>query len=378
MIASASPVEGDTINFASNVVGTIALTSGELMVGKSMTIQGPASVPVVISGNNASRVFHIASNSITSISSLTIANGNSSGGGGIFNDFGCFLTLKNCAVLANVTPDNGGGLANNGSLTALNCTFSGNQAALNGGGIYTYAGPVTLRNCTIVSNTAVSASGTGGGILNYSLVAGTSNNIGSTIVAGNSAASHPDVIGVFTSSGYNLIGKIDYATAVGGGADGVPTSGLTNNINHDLVGSLASPTNALLGPLRDNGGATFTHALKPGSPAIDKGKSNGLATDQRGAPRPFDLASIPNAAGGDGSDIGAFELGIPTVGIQASTAGAVITWPSYYGDFTLQSVTNLTSNNWVNVPGTPVVVFNQYVLTNSSISGNQFFRLRGN
>ena len=131
-------------------------------MGKITTHQGPAGVPVVISGNNASRVFHIASNSIASISSLTIANGNSSGGAGIFNDFGCFLTLNNCAVLANVTPDNGGGLANNGSVTALNCTFSGNQAALNGGGIYTYAGPVTLRNCTIVSNTAVSANGTGG------------------------------------------------------------------------------------------------------------------------------------------------------------------------------------------------------------------------
>ena len=51
-----------------------------------------------------------------------------------------------------------------------------------------------------------------------------------------------------------------------------------------------------------------------GSPAIDKGTSNGLTghltTDQRGAgfPRTFDDPATPNATGGDGTDIGAFEL----------------------------------------------------------------------
>jgi hypothetical protein len=378
-IASASLVDGDSINFAANVAGNIVLTSGELVIGKPLIIQGPTTRSITVSGNNGSRVFRITGNSVVSISSLTVANGNTTGAGaGLYNDFGCVLTLDNCAVVANVSGDNGAGLSNNGSVTARNCTFSGNQAALNAGGIYTYAGPVTLRNCTIVSNTAVSASGTGGGIVNYSLVTGTSNNIGSTIVAGNSAASHADVLGVFTSSGYNLIGKIDYSIPGSGGANGVPTGGLTNNVNHDLVGSLASPTNALLGPLRDNGGPTFTHALKPGSPAIDKGSSNGLLTDQRGAPRPFDFAFIPNAAAGDGSDIGAFELASPTLGIQANTTNAVITWPIYYGDFTLQSVTNIASNNWVNVPGTPAVISSQYALTNGLISDNQFFRLKGN
>jgi len=366
------------VTFASNVVGTITLTSGELVIGKPLNIQGPTTTPIKISGNNASRVFRVTSNSSVNISSLTIANGNSAGGGGIYNNFGCVLTLNNCAVVANIGGDNGGGLANNGSVIARNCTFSGNQAALNGGAIYTYAGPVTLRNCTIVSNTAVSASGTGGGILNYSPVIGTSNNIGSTIVAGNSAASHPDVIGDFTSSGYNLIGKMDYSTPGSGGAAGVPTSGLTNNLNHDLVGSLASPTNALIGPLQDNGGPTFTHALKPGSPAIDKGSSNGLLTDQRGAPRPFDFASVGNAAGGDGSDIGAFELGSPTLTIQTIASNSIVTWPFYYGGFTLQSATNLALNNWANVPGTPVIVANRYSVTNGPFSVNQFFRLKGN
>jgi len=64
-----------------------------------------------------------------------------------------------------------------------------------------------------------------------------------------------------------------------------------------------------LGPLKDNGGPTFTHALVAGSPALDKGASFGAITDQRGLPRPFDDPAIPNAAaGGDGADIGAFEV----------------------------------------------------------------------
>jgi CSLREA domain-containing protein len=44
-----------------------------------------------------------------------------------------------------------------------------------------------------------------------------------------------------------------------------------------------------------------------GSPAVDQGKSFGLTSDQRGQRRPNDIVSIPNANGGDGSDIGAYE-----------------------------------------------------------------------
>lgn len=58
-------------------------------------------------------------------------------------------------------------------------------------------------------------------------------------------------------------------------------------------------TNAKLGPLQDNGGTTFTHALLTGSPAIDGGNDSAApATDQRGTSQPQDSAS----------DIGAFEL----------------------------------------------------------------------
>lgn len=60
--------------------------------------------------------------------------------------------------------------------------------------------------------------------------------------------------------------------------------------------------------MQNNGGATPTHALGVGSIAIDKGKSLTLTTDQRGETRPCDDAGIANAAGGDGADVGAFEV----------------------------------------------------------------------
>ena len=43
------------------------------------------------------------------------------------------------------------------------------------------------------------------------------------------------------------------------------------------------------------------------SPAIDQGHGAFSGTDQRGQPRVFDVATIPNGAG-DGTDIGAVEL----------------------------------------------------------------------
>ena len=44
------------------------------------------------------------------------------------------------------------------------------------------------------------------------------------------------------------------------------------------------------------------------SPAVDQGAAEGLGSDERGVIRPIDFPTIPNAAGGDGSDIGAVEL----------------------------------------------------------------------
>jgi hypothetical protein len=111
-----------------------------------------------------------------------------------------------------------------------------------------------------------------------------------TIVAGSTGGGPNclvDAPATLTSNGYNL----------------------ADDASCNLTGPADQPgTNPLLGPLADNGGPTQTMALTPNSPAIDKGVSAGLTTDQRGLTRPIDFSAIPNAPGGDGSDIGAFEL----------------------------------------------------------------------
>ena len=86
------PVDGDTINFDSALNGqTITLTSGELLVDKSVTINGPGPDNLTVDGNHASRVFHVSGGVTATIAGLTITNGQASGfshsdgGGGIYN-----------------------------------------------------------------------------------------------------------------------------------------------------------------------------------------------------------------------------------------------------------------------------------------------------
>ena len=186
-----------------------------------------------------------------------------------------------------------------GTLNVTNSTISGNTAP-SGGGIYNAFGhSVNIASSTITAN---EANGTGefqqgGGITNF----GGTVTVKNSIVAGNATTTgdNPDVRSdgnaggaAFYSLGYNLIGIV--GTATGFGAVG------------DQVGTVGSPADPLLSPLANNGGPTRTHALVPGSPAIDAGDNEGApANDQRGV-------GFPRVVDGDGDgratiDIGALE-----------------------------------------------------------------------
>jgi hypothetical protein len=192
----------------------------------------------------------------------------------------------------------GGAIFNSGALTITNSTISGNSAD-QGGGIKSLPGFVTnpefvkLTNSTISDNSA----GAGGGLDLSESSAGSFRN---TVIATNTSADGPDVKGVFASDGFNLVGNNSGAT-------------ISNAKPSDQIGTAIAPIDPLLGPLQDNGGPTFTHALLPGSPAKDQGESSGSTSDQRGFERPVDLPGIANAAGGDGADIGAFEVASATL-----------------------------------------------------------------
>ncbi len=134
----------------------------------------------------------------------------------------------------------------------------------------------------------------------------------SIIALSTGGGSNRDVSGIFASDGFNLIGKTD-----GSSGFTAPT---------DQTGTVAAPLDPKLDPagLQNNGGPTQTIALLVGSPAIDKGTSAGLTgnltIDQRGSgfPREIDYPIATNAAGGDGTDIGALEFGGPLVPISVS------------------------------------------------------------
>jgi len=335
MILSACP--GSTITFdmtPGHVTSPINLTSGELMIDKSMTIQGPGANLLTISGNNSSRVFNVtASPGVVNFSGLTISNGqvpggssgggilnnstaavnitnstlsnNSAGfGGGILNFSTGVVNISNSTLNNNTASPSGGGIFNNGTGTVnvTNSTISGNTASAGGGIFNVQSGPINVTNSTITGNSATGPSGAGGGIHNNS--ASPVINLSNSIVALNTAGIGPDLVGPMTSQGNNLIGKNDGST------------GFTNGSNGDIVGTTAAPINPLLGPLANNGGPTQTHALLAGSPALDAGNNaavtnppfSGVApfTDQRGA----GFARIvdgPDANTTETVDIGAFE-----------------------------------------------------------------------
>src|SRR5256885_817842 len=104
--ANANP-GADAIDFATT--GTIGLTSGQLDITDSVTINGPGAGALTVSGEGVSRVFGIAGGPTVVIAALTVANGSatdtpgggvSMAGGGIFMAGGT-VTLDHVTVTGN-------------------------------------------------------------------------------------------------------------------------------------------------------------------------------------------------------------------------------------------------------------------------------------
>jgi CSLREA domain-containing protein len=266
----------------------------------------------VVTGNSALAGGGIRSMGTATIKNTTVSNNAANNlGGGISNSASSqqsgVLTLSNSTISNNNSPD-GGGINNAGTFTILNSTISTNNAS-SGGGINSF-NPMTLNNVTITGNNATTQ---GGGIYSPGIGAMTLNN---SIIYANTSPTGPDISGANISADYDIVGN---------------TSGWSfGSVNHNLLG-----INPLLGPLANNGGPTMTHALLAGSPAIDAGNS-GLTTDQRGQPRPVDDLNLPNAAGGNASDIGAYETPTFQVNSLADTDDAACTLPGTGNGCTLR------------------------------------------
>lgn len=273
-IAVATP--GDTIAFG--VTGTIALTLGQITIGKNLTIEGPGASSLTISGNNSSRVFNIWMSGVNvTISGVTIANGKAgTNGGGIFN--AGTLTVTNSTFSANRGAW-GGGIYNLDTLTVTNSTFAGNSATYEGGGIDN-GGTLTVTNSTLSANSAPS----GGGIYNGS---GNSLTVNNSTFSANSATTSGG--GIRNRGTATLVNTIVANSTAGGDCSGTFAAASTNNLAADATCTpgFDQVTSAELG-LGSLTGSPAYYPLNPGSAAIDTGTNVGCPTaDQPGNPRPL-------------------------------------------------------------------------------------------
>ncbi|MGF1470997.1 MAG: choice-of-anchor Q domain-containing protein [Rubrobacteraceae bacterium] len=226
------------------------------------------------------------------INNSTVSGNSTTGfeGGGIFNDRGT-LTVNRSTISGNDSTDGGGIFTRTREptdrdpnpterTTITNSTISGNtanafiiQGGNFGGGVLNERGLTIIEYTTVTDNTALPGQGSGVGTDGFrSGVART--EVGSSIIAGNTNSDVDNVFGpanAFESQGYNVIGT--------GNATGA----------FDERGDVTRVSNPRLGPLANNGGPTRTHALRSGSPALDRvarGECPPPNTDQRGVRRP--------------------------------------------------------------------------------------------
>ena len=183
-------------------------------------------------------------------------------------------------------------------LIIVNSTISQNYADNNGGGIDN-EGNTYLYNTSIIDNDAHHdpndpTSGNGGGVY---VNDGSTFQVVNTIIARNTMYNAPlpdNCNGTLVGYGWNLLDEYVGCTFTGNG-----------DISHGFI-SLNT-----IGPLQNNGGPTWTHALLPGSEAIDATYPQGCI-EETGAPLPTDQRGWAREAGVL-CDVGAYEYYPPAL-----------------------------------------------------------------
>ncbi|MEP6483883.1 MAG: choice-of-anchor Q domain-containing protein [Rudaea sp.] len=236
-------------------------------------------------------------------------------GGGIFANS---VTMTNGSVVSGNRADYsgvydgytyGGGIYARTNFTCVDSTISNNSAINAGGGVFVAHGNITLTRCTLDLNTA----NVGGGVVAYGPVPASQLEIEQSTISGNAASRGggvytrlPATISNSTIAFNRFGGGIQSSANVvmvstivarnhnnsGSNADIALASGKTLTGSKNLVmssasfppGVIVSESDPLLAPLANHGGVTRTHALLPGSPALNTGaNTKAVATDQRGA-----------------------------------------------------------------------------------------------
>lgn len=173
----------DEIQFSLSTPAIITLTLGQIVIETDpLTLTGPGSDQLTISGNNGARIFDIATGIPVTLTNLTMQNGRAATAGGAVRSAGNLvisdavlrhnsanadggalsvtgnLTLTNTDVLSNTASGEGGGVKVTGPMVVVNGRFQNNQSGSYGGGIYANTN-ITINDTQFVSNTAASYAG---------------------------------------------------------------------------------------------------------------------------------------------------------------------------------------------------------------------------
>jgi hypothetical protein len=281
---------------------TTVVTGAEIAIDNDVILDGRSDL--TIDGGADHRVFSVPDGVTAELRGFGVTGGateEGENGGGIWN--GGAFTLMNSTVSGNTAGGVGGGIHTDGTLSVTKSTVSDNSA-VNGGGIHVGSdiaiGNATLSDSTVSQNAA--ENGIGGGIRGWR---GTVTLV-STTVSGNSGASGgaislqpAEATAVLTNT--LVDGQcFDLQSAVTSTGHNIESPGNTCSFDQGTDQFNVSAEELNLGPLRDNGGPTGTHALLPGSAALDRIPEAmcEVDEDQRGVPRPQS----------DACDVGAFEF----------------------------------------------------------------------
>jgi|GEM_PF-6914844 len=186
---------GDTGNGADSITfdigvgsNTMTLLLGQLVVTSDLTIAGPGSNRLTISGNNTNRIFEFTFTAVADFSGLRLTGGLSTLNGGAIQNSGQ-LTLTDMQIDGNIG-SGGGGIFNTGTLNIFNTSIENNQATSVGGGLMNMAtGVVKIANSSISKNLSQFD---GGGIVNL----GSISLLGSSVSGNTTGADGGGIVNI--------------------------------------------------------------------------------------------------------------------------------------------------------------------------------------
>ncbi len=298
-------LQGSTAKLTRCTISNNSALGGLAMGGTTQTLDGTG-YGGGIHKTNASLTVEdctIANNITDRIAGSVLSSFTAAQGAGLYNGGSGALSVTGSTFSGNRRPNTltlqGAAITNQASnitWTLTNSTFNGNIGSNTIAHIQPN-GTLTMVNCTVANNT-LSTTNTAAGAI--SVHSGSILNLKNTILGNNADGPNIRTLGTVTSQGNNF--------------DSDGTTGFTDGVNGDIVGTSVNKIDPLLSILGNYGGLTQTQALLPGSLALNAGTSSGApATDQRGITR------VGN------TDIGAFESRGFTLAIAGGNNQSAVT-----------------------------------------------------